>query len=102
MVDRNRLAMFAAMFLARGIGFTVTVLLAMYVQNIMGYSPLRAAVGFIPFAVAMAFATAVSSRLVMWFSPRVMVIAGGMGAVLNLCNCTQVLRRRTRQSAEAP
>jgi EmrB/QacA subfamily drug resistance transporter len=76
--DRNRLAMFAAMFFARGIGFTVTVLLAMYVQNIMGYSPLRAAVGFIPFAVAMAIATAVSSRLVMWFSPRVMVIAGGI------------------------
>ena len=76
--DRNRLAMFAAMFFARGIGFTVTVLLAMYVQNIMGYSPLRAGVGFIPFAVAMAIATAVSSRLVMWFSPRVMVFAGGI------------------------
>ena len=76
--DRNRLAMFAAMFLVRGIGFTVTVLLAMYVQNIMGYSPLRAAIGFIPFAVAMAIGTAASSRLVMWFSPRVMVIAGGI------------------------
>jgi EmrB/QacA subfamily drug resistance transporter len=76
--DRNRLAMFAAMFLSRGIGFTVTVLLAMYVQNIMGYSPLRAAVGFIPFAVAMAIATALSSRLVMWFSPRVMVLAGSI------------------------
>jgi EmrB/QacA subfamily drug resistance transporter len=76
--DRNRLAMFAAMFLVRGIGFTVTVLLAMYVQNIMDYSPLRAATAFIPFAVAMAIATAASSRLVMWFSPRAMVIAGGM------------------------
>jgi EmrB/QacA subfamily drug resistance transporter len=76
--DRNRVAMFAAMFLSRGIGFTVTVLLAMYVQNIMGYSPLHAAVGFIPFAVAMAIATAVSSRLVLWFSPRVMVLAGGI------------------------
>ncbi|BBX46946.1 multidrug efflux MFS transporter EfpA [Mycobacterium cookii] len=76
--DRNRLAMFAAMFFSRGIGFTVTVLLAMYVQNIMGYSPLRAAVGFIPFAVAMAIATAVSSRLVMRFSPRAMVIAGSI------------------------
>ena len=83
--DRNRLAMFAAMFLVRGIGFTVTVLLAMYVQNIMGYSPLRAAIGFIPFAVAMTIGTVVSSRLVTWFSPRVVVIAGGivvLGATL--------------------
>jgi EmrB/QacA subfamily drug resistance transporter len=74
--DRNRLATFAAMFLVRGIAFAMTVLLAMYVQNIMGYSPLRAAIGFIPFAIAMAIGTAISSRLVTWFSPRVMVVAG--------------------------
>jgi EmrB/QacA subfamily drug resistance transporter len=83
--DRDRVATFAAMFLVRGIGFTMTVLLAMYVQSIMGYSPLRAAVGFIPFAFAMAVGTAASSRLVTWFSPRVMVIAGGvvvLGATL--------------------
>ena len=83
--DRNRLATFAAMFLVRGISFTTIVLLAMYVQNIMGYSPLRAAIGFIPFAIAMAVGTAASSRLATWFSPRVMVIAGGivvLGATL--------------------
>jgi EmrB/QacA subfamily drug resistance transporter len=76
--DRNRMATFAAMFLVRGIGFTMTVLLAMYVQNIMGYTPLRAASGFVPFAIAMAIGTAMASRLVIWFSPRVMVIAGGI------------------------
>ena len=76
--DRNRLATFTAMFLVRGIGFSMTVLLAMYVQNIMGYSPFRAAIGFIPFAVAMAIGTAASSRLVMRFSPRALMIAGGV------------------------
>jgi EmrB/QacA subfamily drug resistance transporter len=84
-LDRSRLATFGAMFLVRGIGFTITVLLAVYVQSIMGYSPLRAAIGFIPFAVAMAFGTAISARLVTRFSPRVMVIAGGivvLGATL--------------------
>jgi hypothetical protein len=83
--DRDRVATLAAMFLVRGIGFTMTVLLAMYVQTIMGYSPLRAAVGFIPFAFAMALGTAAASRLVTWFSPRAMVIAGGavvLGATL--------------------
>jgi predicted MFS family arabinose efflux permease len=75
-VDRNRLAIFAAMFLSRGVGFTLTVLIAMYVQNIMGYSPMHAAISFIPFAVAVTIGVAVSSRLVMWFSPRVMVVAG--------------------------
>jgi hypothetical protein len=83
--DRNRLATFAAMFLVRGISFTMTVLLALYMQSIMGYSPLRAAIGFIPFAIALAIGTAASSRLVTWFSPRTVVIAGGivvLGATL--------------------
>jgi EmrB/QacA subfamily drug resistance transporter len=83
--DRNRVATFAAMFLVRGIAFTLTVLLGMYVQNIMGYSPLRAAIAFIPFAIAMAIGTAASSRLVTWFSPRVIVVVGGiimLGATL--------------------
>jgi EmrB/QacA subfamily drug resistance transporter len=83
--DRNRLATFGAMFLVRGVSFTMTVLLASYVQSIMGYSPLRAAIGFVPFAIAMAVGTAASSRLVTWFSPRVVVIAGGivvLGATL--------------------
>ncbi len=83
--DRNRLATFAAMFLAGGVLFTLTVLVALYVQNIMGYSPLRAAIGFIPFAIAMAIGTGASSRLVTRFPPRVVVIVGGilmLGAML--------------------
>ena len=83
--DRNRLATFVAMFLAGGVMFTMTVLVAMYVQNIMGYSALRAGVGFIPFAIAIAIGAGASSRLVSWFSPRVVVIAGAilmLGALL--------------------
>ncbi|PQM47168.1 putative MFS-type transporter EfpA [Mycobacterium talmoniae] len=46
--DRNRLATFAAIFLAGGVLFTLTVLIGLYVQDIMGYSPLRAGVGLHP------------------------------------------------------
>jgi EmrB/QacA subfamily drug resistance transporter len=83
--DRNRLATFAAMFLAGGVGFTLIVLVAVYVQNIMGYSPLRAGVGFIPFAIAMAIGIGASSRLVSRFAPRIVVIVGTiltLGAML--------------------
>jgi EmrB/QacA subfamily drug resistance transporter len=75
--DRNRLATFAAIFLAGGVLFTVTVLVAIYVQDIMGYSALRAGVGFIPFAIAMGIGLGGSSQLVSHFQPRVLVIAGG-------------------------
>jgi predicted MFS family arabinose efflux permease len=83
--DRNRLATFAAMFLAGGVGFTLNVLVGLYVQTIMGYSPLRAAIGFVPFGISMAIGFGVSSRLVMRFPPRLVVIAGAilmLGAML--------------------
>jgi EmrB/QacA subfamily drug resistance transporter len=83
--DRNRVAAFGAMFVVSGISFTLTVLIALYLQNIMGYSPLHAGVGFIPIAIAMAIGTFVSSRLVSRFSPRTIVVTGAvlvMGGIL--------------------
>jgi EmrB/QacA subfamily drug resistance transporter len=83
--DRNRLATFATMFLAGGVLFTLMVLVAVYVQGILGYSALRAGVGFLPFAIAAGVGAGISSRLVKWFPPRVVVIAGGilvLGAIL--------------------
>jgi EmrB/QacA subfamily drug resistance transporter len=83
--DRNRLATFAAIFLAGGAMFTLTVIIGLYVQEIMGYSALRAGVGFIPFAIALGIGFGVSSQLVSWFPPRVVVISGGaivVGAML--------------------
>jgi EmrB/QacA subfamily drug resistance transporter len=83
--DRNRLATFVAIFLTGGVLFTLTLLISLYVQSIMGYGPLRAGIGFIPFAIATAIGASVSSRLVSWFPPRVVVIAGTilvLGAVL--------------------
>jgi EmrB/QacA subfamily drug resistance transporter len=76
--DRNRLATFAAVFLAGGVMFTLTVLIGLYVQDILGYSALRAGIGFIPFVIALGIGLAVSSQLVSMFSPRVLTIAGGV------------------------
>jgi EmrB/QacA subfamily drug resistance transporter len=76
--DRNRVATFTAVFLAGGVMFTLTVLIGLYVQDIMGYSALRAGVGFIPFVIALGIGLGLSSHLVSLFPPRVLVIAGGV------------------------
>ncbi|OBF91063.1 MFS transporter [Mycobacterium sp. 852002-51163_SCH5372311] len=84
-VDRNRVAMFAAIFLAGGVMFTLTLLIGLYVQDIVGYSTLRAGVGFIPFVIAVGVGAGAASRMVISFPPRVVVIVGGvivLGAVL--------------------
>lgn len=85
-LDRNRLATFAAIFLARGVGLALTIVVVLYVQTVMGYTPLAAGVAFIPFAIAMAIGTVVSSRLVTRFAPRTIIVAGALlvlGAILH-------------------
>src|SRR5690606_24115219 len=76
--DRNRVATFAAVFLAGGVMFTLTVTIGLYVQDIMGYSALRAGIGFIPFVIALGIGLGLSSALVSKFPPRVLVIGGGV------------------------
>ena len=76
--DRNRVATFAAIFLAGGVMFTLTVLIGLYVQDILGYSALRAGIGFIPFVIALGVGLGASSQLVNFFAPRLLVIAGGV------------------------
>ena len=76
--DRNRLVTFGAILVAGGVMFSLTVSIGLYVQDILGYSALRAGVGFIPFVIAMGIGLGVSSQLVSRFSPRVLTIGGGI------------------------
>ena len=83
--DRNRVAVFASIFLAGGVMFTLTVLIGLYVQDVLGYSALRAGIGFIPFVIALGIGLGVSSHLVSRYSPRVLTIGGGwmvLGAMI--------------------
>jgi EmrB/QacA subfamily drug resistance transporter len=76
--DRNRVATFATMFFSGGITFTVAVVIGLYVQNVMGYGPLRSAISFIPLAFATPIGGILSTRLVTRLPPRVVVIIGGV------------------------
>jgi len=76
-LDRNRFATFVAILLAGGVMFSLTVCIGLYVQDVLGYSALRAGVCFIPFVIAMGLGLGVSSQLVSRFSPRVLTISGG-------------------------
>jgi EmrB/QacA subfamily drug resistance transporter len=56
----------------------MTVYFAQFVQNILGFSPLKAGVAFIPFTIAMGIGLAVSSRLVPHVPPRWLLACGAM------------------------
>lgn len=65
--DRDRVATFVAIFFSGGALFAMTVIVAVFVQDVLDYSPLRAGISFIPFGGGMALAAIASA----WLAPRV-------------------------------
>jgi EmrB/QacA subfamily drug resistance transporter len=51
-------------------------LLTLYVQQVLGYSPLQAGVAYLPLAVGVAMATALANRVIARTGPRPLAIAG--------------------------
>ena len=83
--NRNRVMTFISLFLAGGVLLTLTVMIGLYVQVVMGYSALRAGICFIPFAAALGFGNVVAARIAPHIAPRWLIIGGGLlvlGAML--------------------
>ncbi len=76
--DRNRVATFVSLFLAGGVLLTLTVMIGLYVQDVLGYSALHAGIGFIPFALALGFGNLLTARLAPYIAPRWLIIGGGL------------------------
>jgi EmrB/QacA subfamily drug resistance transporter len=65
------------MFFLGAATFAMWYFLSLYVQNILGYSPLQAGLVFLPQTAAIIFGAQVSSRLVVRTGPRPLLVAGG-------------------------
>ncbi|MBT1192582.1 MFS transporter [Rhodococcus kroppenstedtii] len=76
--DRDRVATFAAIFFSGGALFAMTVIVAVFVQDVLGYSPLHAGISFIPFGGGMALAAVTSSWLAPRVAPRWIVFTGAV------------------------
>ena len=83
--DRNRVMTFVSLFLAGGVMLALTVMIGLYVQDVLGYSALHAGIGFIPFALALGLGNVITARLAPHIAPRWLIIGGGLfvlGAML--------------------
>lgn len=76
--NRNRVMTFISLFLGGGVLLTVTVMIGLLVQDVLGYSALRAGICFIPFAIGVGLGTAVAARLAPRVAPRWLIIGGGL------------------------
>ncbi|MCW2651829.1 MAG: arabinose efflux permease family protein [Mycobacterium sp.] len=83
--NRNRVMTFVSLFLAGGVLLTLTVMIGLLVQDVLGYSALRAGICFIPFAIALGAGNVLAARLAPQVAPRWLIIGGGLlvlGAML--------------------
>jgi EmrB/QacA subfamily drug resistance transporter len=76
--NRNRVMTFVSLFLAGGVLLTITVMIGLLVQDVLGYSALRAGISFIPFAIAFGLGSALAARLAPHVAPRWLMIGGGV------------------------
>jgi len=63
--------------MAGGVMLTATVTIGLYVQDVMGYSALRAGVAFLPFAAAFGLGTVLATRAAPAIAPRWLIIGCG-------------------------
>jgi EmrB/QacA subfamily drug resistance transporter len=77
--NRTRAASFVAMFFAPAAMFAMFFYLSQYIQNVMGYSPIKAGVAFLPFCFGLVIAAGLASNLASRVDPRYLA---GFGTLL--------------------
>ncbi|HEX5090626.1 MAG TPA: MFS transporter [Nocardioides sp.] len=68
--NRTRATAFVAMMITPAAMFAMFFFLSLYVQNVMGYSPLQAGFAFLPFCFGMVFGATLASKLLSMVDPR--------------------------------
>jgi MFS family permease len=83
-LNRTRAASFLAMMLMPAAMFSMFFYLSLYIQNVMGYSPLQAGFAFLPFSAGIVLAAGISSNLVNRVDPRFLAGIGTLMAATAL------------------
>ncbi|WP_310962733.1 MFS transporter [Nocardioides terrisoli] len=77
--SRTRATAFIAMMMVPAAMFAMFFFLSLFVQNVMGYSPMRTGLAFVPFSFGMVFSATVASKLINRIDPR---FIAGVGTIL--------------------
>ncbi|MFC5179250.1 MFS transporter [Nocardioides taihuensis] len=77
--NRTRAVSFVVMMLVPAAMFAMFFFLSLFIQQVMGYSPLHAGFAFLPFSVGIVLGATVSSKLVATIDPR---FIAGVGTLM--------------------
>jgi EmrB/QacA subfamily drug resistance transporter len=88
--NRNRAGSYAIMFALAAAMFGMFFFLTLFVQDVLGYSPLRAGLAFLPITAAIIITSQFASITLPRFGPRRLMVAGSVLAAAGLGWLTQV------------
>jgi len=80
--DRTRAVSFVVMLIVGAAIFSMFLFLSLFIQDVMGYSPLQSGVAFLPFTAGIIVAAQIASTLASRTDPRWIAGAGGALSVL--------------------
>jgi EmrB/QacA subfamily drug resistance transporter len=78
--NRSRAASFVAMMLLPAAMFSMFFFLSLFIQNVMGYSPLKAGFAFLPFSICIIISATIVSQLANRIDPRYIAGVGTLMA----------------------
>ncbi|WP_435839957.1 MFS transporter [Streptomyces chilikensis] len=82
--DRNRSGTFAIMLCLAAAMFGMFFFLTLFVQDVMGFSPLEAGLAFLPVSAVIAVSAAVASQLLPRTGPKAVMVSGAVLAAAGL------------------
>jgi predicted MFS family arabinose efflux permease len=82
--DRNRSGTYVIMLSLAAAMFGMFFYIVLFVQNVLGYSPISAGVAFLPVTVAIGLGAGLSQRFLPTFGPKPFMVVGSTLAVLGL------------------
>ncbi|MFI1470447.1 MFS transporter [Streptomyces wuyuanensis] len=88
--DRNRAGTYGMMLSLAAAMFGMFFLLTLFVQNVLGFSPLRAGLSFLPVSAVIATGAGLASRLLPRFGPKPFMVTGALLATTGLAWLTGV------------
>jgi EmrB/QacA subfamily drug resistance transporter len=89
-MNRTRAASFIAMMLLPAAMFSMFFFLSLFIQNVMGYSPLKAGFAFLPFSICIVISAGIVSNLANRIDPRYIAGVGTLMASVALYGFTRL------------
>lgn len=93
--NRNRAGAYVSMVFTGAGLFAMFLFLGLFMQLILGYSPVRAGLAFLPFSLGIIVGSAIVSRLLPRVGPRPLMLPGLIGAAVGMLWLTRITPEST-------